>query len=921
MYRKILSLIFVFSIVLAVPVVTGDEPETTEAHQWYDNWMYDSNHNHIDDRIEEKAIFEPETRIPVFVDYDHRPGEKDVLAIREIGFEVSYIARLIDTVFVDDVLPSEAELFLELPGVLMVELNPPIENKLDVSSPATKSRDSELYSPESAWEEGYTGEDIVIAVLDTGVDDGHESLDGKFVAGVDVSNPGVRVNGNPDDGNGHGTHCAGIAMGDGGATDNDDDGEPDFMGTAPGALLVDVKISSDLGGNVGGPLIEGMDWCVENKDEYDIRVLSISVGTTANSDGQDATSRAANEAVDAGLVLVVAAGNDGPNNNGFGAPAAADKVITVGAVEDKGTVDRDDDTVASYSNRGPRSSDGDDDDKDELKPDVVAPGTTIRSCQYSSVGQNSIGYTDKTGTSMSAPHVAGIAALMLDANHNLDPEEVKQILHKTAEKRGEAYNSDIDPDYSREYGWGIVDAYGAVVAAEGGEIPKDIRCRISSPEDNDMVNDTIDVVGTASVNTGEIERVEVKIDAGDWEDADGTDDWTYRWDTTTADDGDHAIYARAFDGEDYSNIVSVDVTVDNVQENEKPLAVIDSISPQTAVEGELVNFEGHGEDDGDVVQYLWRSSIDGDLYNGSKANYKTRSLSVGAHTIWFSVKDDEGVWSDAVSRSLEVEEGNAAPEIELDDPANGATITTETATLSWYGSDDDGDDLSYDVYFGTDPEPKTKVAGDETGEDYDTGALETDTTYYWKVVASDGRDEAESETWSFTVDLASNEAPEVHLTALSEGDTISSDSVILRWEGDDKDDDSLSYDLYLGTTPEPTVRVAKGLSEEFYEVTGLEEGTTYYWKVVVKDDQEEVSSTVGEFSVKQETDESDDEFEVAGMNGYAVVGGGVTVAALLGVALVLGLRRREDEYEDYDDYEYLDEYGNEYELEVDEEYL
>jgi len=915
MCRKILSLVLMVFVVLAIPLASGDVPNETEPDEWYDNWMYDTNHNRMDDRIEEKAVLEADVSIPVFVDYDHRPGEKDVRAIEELGFEVSYIAKLIDTVFVDNILPSEAPLLLELPGVVMVELNPPIESKLDISSPATKSRDSDLYSPKSAWEAGYTGEDIVIAVLDTGVDDGHESLDGKFVAGVDVSNPGVIVEGNPDDGNGHGTHCAGIAMGDGGSTDNDGDGEPDYMGTAPGALLVDVKISSDLGGNIGGALIQGMDWCVENKDEYDIRVLSISMGTTGTSDGQDATSRAANDAVDAGLVLVVAAGNDG--SQGFPAPATADKVITVGWLEDKGTIDREDDSISSNSNYGPRDDDGDGDQKDELKPDVVAPGQSIRSCQYSSVGQNSVGYTDKSGTSMSAPHVAGIAALMLDANPNLTPDQIKQMLHDSAEKRGDPYDPELDPDYNTHYGWGIVDAYEAVVAAEGGVPPKDIRCRIDSPEDNDVVNDTIEIAGTASVNTGEIEHVEVKIDAGSWELASGTDNWNYQWDTSSTDDGDHAIYARAFDGEDYSNIVSVDVTVENEQGNEKPQAFIDSISPKKAVEGDLVTFEGHGEDDGDVVQYLWESDIDGELYNGSKSTYKTRSLSVGTHTIRFSVQDNEGVWSDAATGSVEIEEEeNTAPGIDLYYPSDGTTITTSTVTLSWSGDDDDGDELTYDVYFDTNPNPKTLVADDGTEETYDTGELESGTSYYWKVIVSDGRDETESGTWSFTVDLSPNAVPEVQLTALSEGDTVQSDSVVLKWGGNDEDDDSLSYDVYLDTTPNPTKKVAVGLTEEFYEVTGLEEGTTYYWKVVVKDEQEEVSSAVGEFTVKQEKDGGDDDFELAGMNGYVVVGGGALAAGVVGVGLFFVMKRREDEYD-----EEYDEYGDEYEVYGDEEYL
>jgi len=520
--------------------------EKNSSEPWWERWMYDKNHNKIDDRIEEKMTSAPHTPIPIFVDYAFPPSEKEKKEIENLGFEVNYIAKSVDTIFVNSILPREVPRLLSLPGIVMIELDPPIYKLLDVSSPAVKARGSPYYSPNTAWDMGYTGKDVVIAVLDTGVDDIHESLNGKFVAGVDVSNPAVDINGNPDDGNGHGTHVAGIAIGNGGNTDNNGDGEPDYMGTAPDALLVDVKIGTDVGGNVGSSIIRGIDWCIEHKEDYNISILSISFGTTSKSDGQDATSRSANQAVDNGFVVVVAAGNDG--DQGFGSPAAADKVITIGAVDDKATISRKDDTIADYSNRGPRDDDGDDDPYDELKPDVVAPGTDIMSCRYSEIGQAGVGYVEMTGTSMACPHVSGIVALMLEANPNLTPDKIKKILRESAEQRGVPYDKNLSKRYSTEYGWGIVDAYNAVKLALRGEFPTNIDVTIETPADGEEVSNETYINASVEINQGSVETIELFINNKSVAKEENTDHISYLWNTRKVRNGEYLINVTATGG-------------------------------------------------------------------------------------------------------------------------------------------------------------------------------------------------------------------------------------------------------------------------------------------------------------------------------------------------------------------------------------
>jgi len=361
-----------------------------------------------------------------------------------------------------------------LPDVTMVEYRPVMRNFLDVSSPATRSRDSTLYSPESVRDLGYTGEGTVVAVIDSGADNTvHESLRGKYIYGVDFTGTTIVYGLDPDDIDGHGTHVTGTVMGTGGQSGT-------YMGTAPGADLVDLRYAK-IQGDFTGSADRALEWVIENHREYDIRVVSCSWGSTVTTSGRDTTSTLVNRLVDEGVVVVVAAGNDG--EEGLPSPASADKAITVGALTDRSTVERSDDTVELYSNRGPRASDGDLDVMDELKPDIVAPGTNIRAPKHNSVRD----YVDMTGTSMATPHISGIVALILEANPDLTPTQVKSILRDTAQQQAGASVPQTDPKYNYRWGWGMVDAYGAVKRA------MDLRSTEMEAPDNVRMNDEVRV--------------------------------------------------------------------------------------------------------------------------------------------------------------------------------------------------------------------------------------------------------------------------------------------------------------------------------------------------------------------------------------------------------------------------------------------
>jgi hypothetical protein len=369
---------------------------------------------------------------------------------------------------------------------------------LDTSVRAMKARESDVYSPNTAWELGFTGDGINIAIIGYGVGDQRTPvLADKFVAGADFALDGTPKDGSynptPTDSPSHDTMVAACAMGN-------DPNDPEYQGSAKDSMLIDIKIAYNVVFS-STDFIEAMDWCIQNKDtDWDgnesqgnegIQVIALSFGLGEYGDGTDIVSQKVEEALTNGLIVVTSAGNDGEvegYSSGFLSPCG-DDVIVVGASSDNNTVIRDDDTIGAYSNWGPRFDDGDDDLYDELKPDVVAPGTEI---EYPLLSTDSslIG----SGTSWSCPQVTGLVALMLEANHNLTPSEVKDILHITAEPRG----TPEYPDYpfphnkwNRSYGYGMVDAYAAVQMAleyggggGDGNLSTPIMNAMPSPDDD-----------------------------------------------------------------------------------------------------------------------------------------------------------------------------------------------------------------------------------------------------------------------------------------------------------------------------------------------------------------------------------------------------------------------------------------------------
>ncbi len=284
----------------------------------------------------------------------------------------------------------------------------------------------------------YSKSDVVICVLDTGIDAKHVDLDGgKVIGWKDVINGKT----SPYDDHGHGTHCASIAAGTG-------EGNSSYKGVAPGAALVGVKVLNRRGSGTTSQIISGIDWMVANKSTYNIRIGSMSLGSSGSSDGTDSLSTAVNNAVDNGIIMCVAAGNSGPATYTIGSPAAAAKAITVGALYDPGEKGW---ALAQFSSRGPTAD-------NRVKPDICTPGYNITAAKANSTN----GYTAMSGTSMATPFMAGTIALMLDANYGLDDAGVKNIIYASGNvKDGGPSGKDID------FGYGVALCYNDIKQAGG----------------------------------------------------------------------------------------------------------------------------------------------------------------------------------------------------------------------------------------------------------------------------------------------------------------------------------------------------------------------------------------------------------------------------------------------------------------------
>ena len=285
------------------------------------------------------------------------------------------------------------------------------------------------------WREGYRGQGVDVALIDSGVLPVQGLTAGtKVIHGPDLSFESQSASTRYLDTYGHGTHMAGIIAGrDGGANDENDDAHHNFKGVAPRSRIVNVKVANAMGATDVSQVIAAIDWVVQHRNDngLNIRVLNLSFGTDGVQDYVlDPLSYAAEVAWHKGIVVVVAGGNSGFGSAKLNNPAYNPYVIAVGASASNGTADVADDTVPDWSSRGSGGR----------NPDVVAPGKSIASLrapgshldQTNPQAQVGSRFFKGSGTSQSAAVVSGAAALLVQQRPNATPDQIKALLMGTA---------------------------------------------------------------------------------------------------------------------------------------------------------------------------------------------------------------------------------------------------------------------------------------------------------------------------------------------------------------------------------------------------------------------------------------------------------------------------------------------------------
>ncbi len=275
-----------------------------------------------------------------------------------------------------------------------------------------------------AHKKGITGRGVTVAVMDTGIMP-HPDFDSRILAFRDFTYGKKRIY----DDNGHGCHVAGIIAGNGSMS------RGRYQGIAPESGLFVTKVLDRKGNGNTSQVLKAIDFIIERRKEYNIRVMNISVGMLPSADEEEREHliAAVEKAWSSGIVVVAAAGNNGPDKNSVTVPGQCKSIITVGSIDDY--VKRGRGLKSGYSGRGPTEC-------CVVKPEILAPGTAIKSCS----GRGG-GYEVKSGTSMSAPIVSGSIALLLQKYPSLTPAQVKLRLYEKAVVLKEASE--------REY-WGVV---------------------------------------------------------------------------------------------------------------------------------------------------------------------------------------------------------------------------------------------------------------------------------------------------------------------------------------------------------------------------------------------------------------------------------------------------------------------------------
>lgn len=426
--------------------------------------LNDQDGDKVFDSLEERFLAEPGRELSVIVTFRHDVAFDEAMRAAQAAagpYEVRYAYPNLGG-FNAPLTLGKATRVAALDEVRQVEWDQPGHAELDTATVGfgvrTVQDELNITGDGDGNARSFTGTDIGVAILDTGFHGDHVDLKGKFTLFLDAEDGQAK---DPYDSGDHGTHVASIAGGLG-------KGDPAMTGVAPGASFVGFKIAGGqaYGGESGSKAgaLWAYDKVLELQGEHNIRVTTISFGFGITVDGTDALELAVDKLWAAGVVSFKSTGNSGSERGTVTIPGGARGIIGVasmlgpGPSESMGTPGYVKPGVpetspdygfhlSGYSSRGP-TEDG------RIKPDIAAPGQSIMAADAATTD----GYTVKSGTSMASPFAAGAAALVLDADPSLTPDQLRHILFDTAHDWG-APGPDVD------YGHGRLDALRAVQKA------------------------------------------------------------------------------------------------------------------------------------------------------------------------------------------------------------------------------------------------------------------------------------------------------------------------------------------------------------------------------------------------------------------------------------------------------------------------
>jgi serine protease AprX len=436
-WRQRLSLLLVVALLL--PLVAVAPVQASLAHN-------------VQPLLLQMASAQPEARVSVIVQKTNKDTRVEELMAR-LGGKVTKDLHIINAFAAEMRAKDVAQ--LARAGVRWVSLDAPMVEAGGPDGTVNTANLKNVYDKairaDQVWAKGYQGSGIGVAVVDSGI---NWQTDLYTVAGTNrvVANVRFNTDYNPTyfDNYGHGSHIAGIVGGNGRSSNGQ------YIGIAPMVNIINVKVSNDDGSATASSTVAGLQWVLDNRSRYNIRVVNLSVNSAMPESYHNNPLDAAVEILWFNKIVVIAsAGNNGAAT--LYPPANDPFVITVGAVDDKGTTSLSDDVIASFSAYG-TTSDG------VQKPDLVAPGKNIVSLMGNTNGViptghpgNKVGtmYFRMSGTSVAAPMVAGAAALLLQDEPNLTPDQVKYRLKATANKSWTGYTA-------TKAGAGYLDIYAAV---------------------------------------------------------------------------------------------------------------------------------------------------------------------------------------------------------------------------------------------------------------------------------------------------------------------------------------------------------------------------------------------------------------------------------------------------------------------------